>query len=79
MEDCKEVGVAFCDHATSLFKVICVDVHTIHLMRGYESLHPSTILNWVEDDMGCSFKRRNDWHNWMVAHKFVHTSSAFDV
>jgi hypothetical protein len=56
MEDCKEGRVAVCDHVTSLFKVICVDVHRIHLMRGYESLHPGTIFNRVEVDMGCSFK-----------------------
>jgi len=79
MKECIEGEVALCIHVTSFFKVVCANVHTNCLIKGYESLHLSTIFNWVEDDMGCFVKRRKDWHEQMVAHKFALTSRAPNV
>jgi hypothetical protein len=62
MKECKEGGVAFCVHATSFFKVVCANVHTNCLIKGYESLHLGTIFNYVEDNMGCFVKQRKNWH-----------------
>jgi len=45
MKECIEGGVAFCIHATSLFKVVCANVHTNCLIKGYESLHLGIIFN----------------------------------
>jgi hypothetical protein len=79
MKECIKGGVALCVHATSFLKVVCANVHTNCFIKGYESLHLGTILNQVENDMGCFVKRRKDWHEWMLAHKFAHTSRAPDV
>jgi len=38
-KDYAEGGVVFYIHVTSLFKVVCANIRTNHLMRGYESLH----------------------------------------
>ncbi len=72
-KDYTKGGVVLCVHATSFLKVVCANIHTNCLMRGYESLHLGNIFNWVEDDMGCFVKWRKDWHEWMVAHKFACT------
>jgi len=79
MRECTEGGVALCIHATSFFKVVCANVHTNCLIKGYESLHLGIIFNRVEDDIGCFVKRRKDWHECMVAHKFACTSRAPNV
>jgi len=78
-KECIEGGVAFCIHATSFLKVVCANVHTNCLIKGYESLHLGVILNKVENDMGCFVKRKKDWHEQMVAHKSGHTSRVHDV
>jgi hypothetical protein len=51
MRECTEGGVALCIHATSFFKVVCANVHTNCLIKGYESLHLGIIFNRVEDDI----------------------------
>jgi hypothetical protein len=78
-KECIEGAVALCIHTTSFFKAVCANVHTNCLIKGYETLHLGTILNWVENGMGCFVKWKKDWHEWMVAHKFAHTSRALDV
>jgi hypothetical protein len=79
MEECIEGGVALCIHVTSFLKVVCANVHTNHLIKGYESLYLNTIFNQVENGMGCFVKQRKIWHKRMVAHKFAHTLRAIDV
>jgi hypothetical protein len=44
-KECIEGGVAVYVHATSFFKVVCANVHINCLIKGYESLHLSTIFN----------------------------------
>jgi len=79
MKECIEGGVALCVHVTSFLKVVCANVHTNYLIKGYETLHLGTIFNRVGNNMGCFVKWRKDWHERMVAHKFSHTSRALDV
>jgi hypothetical protein len=79
MKECIEGGVAFCVNVTSILKVVCANVHTNRLIKVYESLYLGTIFNQVENGMGCFVKRRKNWHKWMVAYKFAHTSRALDV
>jgi len=57
MKECIEGGVALCIHATSFLKVVCANVHTNRLIKGYESLYLGTIFNKVENGMGCFVKR----------------------
>jgi hypothetical protein len=38
-KDYTKGGVVLYAHVTSLFKVVCANICTNHLMRGYESLH----------------------------------------
>jgi hypothetical protein len=45
LKECIEGGVALCVHATSFLKVVCANVHTNCLIKGYETLHLGTILN----------------------------------
>ncbi len=45
MKECIEGGVALCVHVTSFLKVVCANVHTNCLIKGYETLDLGTILN----------------------------------
>jgi hypothetical protein len=45
MKECTKGGVALCIHVTSFLKVVCANVHTNCLIKGYESLHLGTIFN----------------------------------
>jgi len=38
--ECKGGGIQLCDHATSLLKVVALDIQNIQLAQANESLHP---------------------------------------
>ncbi len=38
--ECKGGGIQLCDHATSLLKVVALDIQNIRLTQASESLHP---------------------------------------
>jgi hypothetical protein len=40
IEECTQGGVALCDHATSIIKVVASKIQNICLTKTNESLHP---------------------------------------
>ncbi len=72
IEKCTQGGVALCDHATSIMKVVASKIQNIHLTKVNESLHLGTLLHHVDDGLGYSIHRLKDWHEIMLTHTNVH-------
>jgi len=57
---CTQGGVALCDHATSIMKVVASQIQNIHLTKMNESLHPRTFLHHVDDGLRYAVRRLKD-------------------
>jgi hypothetical protein len=64
-------GVALCDHATSIMKVVASKIQNIHLTKMSESFHTGMLLHHVDDGLGYSVHRLKDWHEIMFTHTNV--------
>ncbi len=71
IKKCTQGGVALCDHATSIMKVVALEIQNIHLTKMIESLHLGTLLHHVDDGLGYVVHRLKDWHETMFTHTNV--------
>jgi hypothetical protein len=72
-KDYTEGGVALYVHVTSLFKVVCANIRTNCLMKGYESLHwaissTECKMTWVVLSNG----RKIGMNGWLHTSLFEH-------
>jgi hypothetical protein len=44
VEECTQGGVALCDHATSIMKIVALEIQNICLIKANESLHPRMMV-----------------------------------
>jgi len=51
-KECTQRGFAFCDHATSIMKVVASKIQNICLTKTNESLHLGMLLYLVDDGLG---------------------------
>jgi hypothetical protein len=63
---CKESGIVFCDHATSLLWIVASNIQNSHLTQAIESMHPSMVFSRVEDVLGNLISQLKDWHETML-------------
>jgi len=78
IEKCTQGGVALCDHATLIMKVVASKIQNIHLIKVNESLHPRTLLHHVDDGLGYPVHRLKDWHEIMLTHTNVHKKKSLE-
>ncbi len=64
--ECDGGGIQLCDHATSLLKVVALDIQNIWLTQANESLHPRMVFHCVNDGISNSINRMKDWHESML-------------
>jgi len=75
-EECTQ-GVALCDHATSIMKVVASEIQNIRLTKTNESLHLGTLLHHVDDGLRYSVHRLKDWHETMFTHTNVYKKMSY--
>jgi len=60
VEKCTQGGVAFCDHATSIMKIVALKIQNICLIKANESLHLGMPLHDVNDGLRYLVHRLKD-------------------
>jgi hypothetical protein len=49
-----------CDHATSIMKVVALEIQNVHFIKSNESLHMGMLLDCVDDGLRYSIHRLKD-------------------
>jgi hypothetical protein len=78
INEVKEGGVQLIDHTTSLLRVITTDVQSIRLSKVNEVMHPDMVFHCVNDGLGNSVHRMNDWHETMLEHGNIRKKRAHE-
>jgi hypothetical protein len=65
-KECTQRRFTFCDHATSIMKVVASK--NICFTKTNESLHLGTLLHHVDDGFGYLVQSLRDWHKTMFTH-----------
>jgi len=50
-KECTQKGFTFCDHATSIMKIVASKIQNICLTKTNESLHMGMLLHHVDDGL----------------------------
>jgi hypothetical protein len=77
INEVKEGGVKLVNH-TSLLCVIATDVRHIHLSKVNEIMHLGMIFHCVNDGLGNSVHRMEDWHETMLKHGNIRKKGAYE-
>jgi hypothetical protein len=68
INEVKKGGVQLIDHTTSLSHVFVIDVQSICLSKVNEVMRPIMVFHCVNDGLGNSVHRMEDWHETMLEH-----------
>jgi len=68
INEVKEGGVQFIDHAKSLLGVAATNVQGIHLSKGNKVMHPCMVFHYINDGFGNLMCWMKDWHEVMLEH-----------